>query len=164
MRKVTEILALHLSKMDLRCVLISHWTTEQLTDFHILEEIGFRKELQYSDTELRCIADQIGFEGLLIYKGREVKASLLLCQGASEKELHLDTIIVSPSIKGLGGVLMKLLIEHSAHVGWSSIQLNTENKNEKGYPLVQFYQHFGFEVLEIEANGNVSMLYTNAQH
>ena len=125
--------------------------------FRRVEKTAFRAELRYTRKELRERSLKPGFETLIFFAGHRPSAVMLVYQGGGEKVLYLDTLAVRNPGKGTGGGLLRAFLEEARSEGYRGIELDTENINDQGIRLVDWYRRFGFTVLKEEADGNVSM-------
>ena len=74
-----------------------------------------------------------------------------------EKVFYLDTIAVSTQGKGIGKLILEMIILWAKTHEFQSLLVNTEYENEKGLPLVHFYQRHGFKVIDTEPSGNITL-------
>ncbi len=125
--------------------------------FRRVEKTAFRAELRYTRKELRERSLKPSFETLIVFTGHRPSAVMLVYQGGGEKVLYLDTLAVRNPGKGTGGRLLRAFLEEARSDGYRGIELDTENINDQGIRLVDWYCRFGFTVLKEEADGNVSM-------
>jgi hypothetical protein len=140
-----------------RC--FTRWTLPLLTAWRRVEAAAFRRELRYSRRELRERVRFEGFQGLVIFEQRRAAAVMLVYQGSGPEVLYFDTLAVRKSGTGLGGRLMKGLLDEAGKAGFLRVELDTEMVNEKGLELVSLYRsRHGFEVVSAdEESGNISM-------
>jgi ribosomal protein S18 acetylase RimI-like enzyme len=69
-----------------------------------------------------------------------------------KKVFYLDTFAVKRRGEGIGNIVMKLLLRWAKTKKFHSIVLDTEIKNEKGFPLQHFYAENGFETISCSKN------------
>jgi GNAT superfamily N-acetyltransferase len=124
----------------------------------LIDHEKFRPELQYDVEEL---LDRIGKEGFVLFlvsSGGRPIAFLYGYSEDSEKSIFfLDTIATLIEGKGIGSTLVSLALLYSYDVGYASTVLFTEDEDEKGRRLRQFYEHLGFQVVSIDPRQGVCM-------
>jgi GNAT superfamily N-acetyltransferase len=127
--------------------------------FHGMEEAGFRRELQYSFEELLKIFENPELVFWFITADGEPQILVLGYSTLDEqkKSFYLDTFAVKPRSKGIGNVVIEFLIRWAKTKHYHSIGLDTEDRNEKGIPLQQFYAKHGFETVSTSEKGDLIM-------
>jgi GNAT superfamily N-acetyltransferase len=127
--------------------------------FHGMEEAGFRRELQYSFEELLKIFENPELVFWFITADGEPQILVLGYSTLDEqkKSFYLDTFAVKPRGKGIGNVVIEFLIRWAKTKHYHSIGLDTEDRNEKGIPLQQFYAKHGFETVSTSEKGDLIM-------
>lgn len=125
--------------------------------FFALEKECFREELRYSESELeeRLARRSVLFLNLVV-DGKPVGAILGY---ASRKDFYLDTLCVSIQGKGFGKSMLEFVKDWAFSKGYSRVLLDTEEVDEKGFRLVEFYKKQGF-VVDSVVDGNVSMSFS----
>ena len=73
---------------------------------------------------------------------------------------YLDTFAVKKRGKGIGRIVLSSIIQWAKQNEFTSIELDTEARNEIGIPLQRFYENMGFIVQRVEDNGNITMSLT----
>jgi len=136
------------------------WSEKYLSWYKEIEQSSFRPSLRYSREE---IDERLGNESVLMMfiLNDNVPEGLVLgyrLENTTEDIFYLDTIAVKQKGRGLGKNILKVLFEWARKMGFSSIQLDTEYKNETGIQLSNFYQKLGFKVINTDdETGNITM-------
>ena len=146
-------------KGELDIVFPTEWNTHYFLWFHSMEEAGFRRELQYSFEELTKILENPELVFWFITAEGEPQIILLgySIPDEEKKSFYLDTFAVKRRGKGIGNIVIELLIRWAQTKQYHSIVLDTELRDEKGIPLQQFYAKHGFETVSISEKGDVIM-------
>jgi hypothetical protein len=144
---------------ELELVFPTELTQRTFGWFHSVEKVGFRKELQDSFEELTKIVQNpelvfwfftVDGEPQIVFLGYTI-------MNEQKKSFYLDTFAVKRRGEGIGNIVMKLLIRWAKTKKFHAIVLDTELKDEKGFPLKQFYAKHGFEVVSNNDRGDVLM-------
>ena len=127
--------------------------------FHKIEEWGFRQELQYS---LEQLEESLKKPELILWfltVNREPKIILFgyPIQQENKKIFYLDTFAVNPRGKGIGNIVIEFIIRWAQTKNYTAIVLDTEIKDEKGFPLKEFYEKHGFEIVSSSEKGDLIM-------
>ncbi|NWF94787.1 MAG: GNAT family N-acetyltransferase [Candidatus Thorarchaeota archaeon] len=144
---------------DTRLVFPRTWTEQHTIWFHKIESESFRAELRYSDREIMERLERPKSMAMFVVTEEQPEAVLLgypLGESTTRK-FYLDTMAVMKRGRGLGRLILQTLIDWLKNQGYTSLQLDTEEFNEIGIPLVSFYTKLGFAVLSQDKTGNVSM-------
>jgi GNAT superfamily N-acetyltransferase len=136
------------------------WSQKYLSWFREIEQDSFRESLAYSEDE---IGERLEKRDVLLFfvliDGRP--EGLLLGHTLDEalvETFYLDTIAVKKRGKGIGRVLVTVLIKWAKKMGYRRIQLDTEIEDEKGIRLTRFYEQFGFSIIDSDdETGNITM-------
>lgn len=119
-----------------------------------MEESGFRRELQYSFKELTKSLENPELVFWLITA--DDKPQILLFGYAipdeKAKTFYLDTFAVRHRGEGIGDIVMEFLIRWAKTKQYQTIVLDTELRDEKGFPLQHFYAEHGFETASSSQN------------
>lgn len=129
-----------------------------LCNYFELEKKAFRDELRYSLEELTERINKNNLLFILLFSNEEAKAMVL---GYEQNPInyYLDSLAVKDEGKGLGTLLLNSLISWIKVQNYRKIVLDTEHQNERGLPLVRFYQKNGFRIAKETEDGNVTMEY-----
>ena len=142
----------------LKIVFPSEWNSECFSLFHSVEKAGFRRELHYSFEELLKNLESPELVFWFITEDNEPKIVVLgYSMLDDQKSFYLDTFAVKQRGKGIGNVVMQFLVQWAKTKHYTSIVLDTEQKDEKGIPLQQFYTKLGFETVSIAKKGDLIM-------
>lgn len=144
--------------LNTRIVIPDALTHEILTWFHEVENIAFREELRYSDTEVRelwhkdnklfiFLVDETG--PLAVHIGYDLESN--------SETYYIDTLATKVEGKGIGSIMMKYIKEYAQEKGYTNLQLNTEEINERGGTLQRFYEKHGFQIVYTYPDGNIIM-------
>ena len=118
----------------------------------------FRPELQYTLEELM---ERLGNTGFVLF--------MLTCDGeptaffygytheVDNSKFFLDTVATHIEGKGIGSTLVTLALVYSHDVGYRSVELYTEEVDERGRHLVKFYEGMGFKVIDRDPERGVVM-------
>ena len=107
----------------------------------------FRPELQYSTDELHERGTKKGFVLFLVRLGGEPVAALFgYTDPADGQGFFLDSVATLLEGKGVSSILVLLALIYCYEAGYGYVQLYTEEQDEKGMRLRQFYEHLGFHV------------------
>ena len=137
-------------KFDLntRMVIPDDLTHEILTWFHEIENIAFREELRYSDAEIR---DRWNNENKLFLFLVDETGPLAVHIGYvlehDSDTYYIDTLATKIEGKGIGSIMMKYIKEYAKEEGYTELELNTEEINERGGTLQRFYEKHGFQTV-----------------
>ncbi len=146
----------------LRIEITNSWSSHYEEWFKELEIQSFRESLRYDSKELQTILTEKNVLLLFLVANDSPEGVIL---GYPLKHEHgdvfyLDTFAIRTRGKGIGGVVLRALIEWAKVSEFKAIELDTEAMNEIGIPLQRFYEQFGFVVLCVEDDGNIKMRLT----
>lgn len=136
------------------------WSETYLAWYREIEQSSFRPSLTYSEAE---IVDRLAEEGVLLMfitvddhpEGLFLGYTL---GGVTAETFYIDTIAVKQKGRGIGRVILTVIIKWAKKMGYRVIQLDTEYENEKGFLLSSFYEHFGFKIVDTDDEiGNITM-------
>ena len=147
---------------ELQVVVPDSWSEEYERWFKDIEIHSFRESLRYNTEELQTRMNKNQVLLLFILVGERPEGMILgypveRNQGAA---FYLDTFAVKTRGKGIGGVMLSSIIQWAKLNEFTTIELDTEDKNEAGIPLQRFYENMGFVVQRIEDDGNITMSLT----
>jgi GNAT superfamily N-acetyltransferase len=107
----------------------------------------FRPELQYSQDELYERGIKKGFILFLVRCEEEPVATFFgYADPVDGKGFFLDSVATLLEGKGVSSILVLLALIYCYEAGYGYVQLYTEEEDEKGRRLRQFYEHLGFNV------------------
>ncbi len=124
-----------------------------------LEHLSFRPQLRYTRAEL---TDRLqSTESLLMFILADGRPEVVLLGYAladvSRRTFYLDTIAVRRRGLGIGTEVIRALINWLRSAGYESIELDTEETDEKGIPLCSFYRRLGFQIVSTYEDGDIRM-------
>lgn len=120
----------------------------------------FRSELWYTSDELIEISHKKDFICLLVHVNSEPIAFLYGYDDDFDPHwFFLDEIATQTEGKGIGKVLILLLLVYCFELDYTFITLYTEDQDEKGRKLRNFYEHLGFTYMGTEPELGVIMKY-----
>ncbi|MCW4035739.1 MAG: GNAT family N-acetyltransferase [Candidatus Bathyarchaeota archaeon] len=129
--------------------------------FKVIEGIDhekFRTELQYSLEELR---DRNHLRGFVLFTvacvGRPVAFLFGYNDPADQSSFYLDTVATLIEGKGIGSILVTLALIYCYDVGYGKVELYTEEEDEKGRHLRQFYENLGFRYVSNDPKNGLGM-------
>ena len=135
-------------------------------DDRLLEKITeidhekFRSDLWYSRDELVEKSKMKDFLCLIVHNKGEPVAFLYGYDDEFDSHwFFLDEIAARPEGKGIGKVLIVLLLVYCFELNYTFITLYTEDQDEKGRRLREFYEHLGFTYMGTEPELGVIMKY-----
>jgi len=136
------------------------WTQTFLSWYREIEQSSFRPSLTYSEEEImERLAEEDVLMMFITVDGHP--EGLLLgytLGGVSLETFYLDTIAIKQKGRGIGRIILTVLIRWAKKMGYRRMQLDTEFENEKGIPLGLFYEHLGFKIIDTDDEiGNVTM-------
>jgi GNAT superfamily N-acetyltransferase len=139
------------------------WSGKYLSWYKEIEQSAFRPSLTYSEDEImECLAEADVLMMFITVDG--LPEGLLLgytFDDPSVETFYLDTIAVKQKGRGIGPVILTVLIKWAKKMGYCQIRLDTEFENENGMQLSSYYERFGFKVIDVDDEiGNVTMQLT----
>ncbi|TFG29616.1 GNAT family N-acetyltransferase [Candidatus Thorarchaeota archaeon] len=136
------------------------WSERYLSWYKEIEMNAFRPALTYSREE---IEERLEKESVLMMfiLNAGVPEGLVLgyrLEASTDDIFYLDTIAVKQKGRGIGKAILNVMFEWAKKMGFSSVQLDTEQENEIGILLCNFYQKLGFKIIYTdEETGNITM-------
>ena len=120
----------------------------------------FRSELWYSSEELIEKSLKKDFICLIVHINGEPIAFLYGYDDEFDPHWFiLDEIATKQEGKGIGKVLIVLLLVYCFELDYTFVTLYTEDQDEKGRRLRSFYEHLGFTYMGTEPKLGVVMKY-----
>jgi len=124
-----------------------------------IEHDKFRTELQYSLEELR---ERNNLRGFVLFTvacgGRPVAFLFGYNDTVDQSSFYLDTVATVIEGKGIGSILVTLALIYCYDVGYGKVELYTEEEDEKGRHLKQFYENLGFRHVSYDPKNGLGML------
>ena len=122
-----------------------------------IENRKFRQELQYSVKELVERSKKKGFTVILFELNGEPFAFDLGYTDADEDAYFGDSAATLIERKGVGAVLTALDALYSWEAGYKSVKCITEDEDESGRKLVEYWARYGFYVVKRDPEVGVEM-------
>jgi len=133
--------------------------SEELTE--VVEQIDhekFRPELQYTLVELTERCEKGGFLLFTLTCDGEPTAFLYgYTEEADVIKFFIDSIATRVEGKGIGSILATLALVYCYDTGYSSVELFTEEVDDKGRHLVKFYESLGFQLVGDDPDNGIVM-------
>jgi GNAT superfamily N-acetyltransferase len=144
---------------ELELIFPAEWNKHYFEWFHSMEKTGFRQELHYSFEELAAALQnpELVFWFFTVDEQPQILLFGYSSLDEQKKAFYLDTFAVKRRGEGIGNIVLKLLIRWAKTKKFHSIVLDTEVKDEKGFPLQHFYAQHGFETVSISEKGDIIM-------
>jgi GNAT superfamily N-acetyltransferase len=136
----------------------AHMSGELTQAVERIDHEKFRADLQYTMEDL---LERIGNGGFVLF--------ILTCDGEPTAFLYgytdegnifrffLDSVATLIEGKGIGSMLVTLALVYCHDVGYRSVELYTEEVDERGRHLVKFYEDLGFDVADRDPDKGVIM-------
>lgn len=134
-------------KLGLLCTLVvyTHLSDALLAKLEAIDHQKFRGELWYSHEEFLEKTRQRDFVCFVLSADGEPSAFLYGYDYAGDPAaFFLDEVVTLVEGKGVGKILITLLLVYCYELGYRYVMLYTEDTDEKGRRLRQFYEHLGF--------------------
>jgi GNAT superfamily N-acetyltransferase len=130
---------------------------EQITE---IDHEKFRSELWYSSEELLEKSLKKDFICLIAHINCDPVAFLYGYDDEFDPQwFFLDEIATHVEGKGIGKVLIVLLLVYCFELGYTIVTLYTEDRDEKGRRLRDFYEHLGFTYMSTDLEVGIIMKY-----
>lgn len=121
----------------------------------------FRAELWYTSEELLEKTKKKDFTCFLVYLDENPVAFLYGYDDDFDPSwFFLDEIATRIEGRGIGNVLITLLLMYCAELDYRYVTLYTESSDDKGRPLKMFYEHIGFNHLADDPEKGTIMIYS----
>ena len=125
--------------------------------FESVDHRAFKEELWYSKEEIASKSRRKGFIAFTVHLERE-PVGVLYGYELDPSTFFLDEIAALN--EGIGKSLVKLLIQHCSVKGYGEISLYTEEVDEKGRRLREFYAGLGFRLRDAQPGQGIEMFYS----
>lgn len=145
------------SRGDLSGEIFSSWDRRLFDLYRSAEEKCFIAELLYTEEELQDRSVRRDFEVMILSRGAETAALLMVYRDDEPDVLYMDTLAVMKPGEKLGVLLVRSLIDAAQEMNFKGIGLDTERINGRGQKLVEFYTRLGFTLTDEEESGNIRM-------
>ena len=137
-------------------------TTLDEATMGIIESVdhrAFKEELWYSKEEIASKSRRKGFTAFTVYAEGEL-VGMLYGYELDLSTFFLDEVVALNEGKGIGKSLVKLVIQHCGVKGYGEIRLYTEEVDEKGRRLREFYEGLGFRLGDAYPEHGLEMCYS----
>jgi ribosomal protein S18 acetylase RimI-like enzyme len=142
-------------------IVMRHFLTESIISKLVeIDHEKFRSELWYESNEIIEKSRKKDFVCFILYMSSKPTAFLYGYDDDNDpKWFFLDTIATRVEGKGIGKMLMSLLKSYCSELGYQQIILYTEDQDEKGRKLRQFYESLGFKYKYTDKEKGIIMSY-----
>jgi len=120
---------------------------------------AFKEELWYSKEEIASKSLRKGFIAFTVFVEGELMG-MLYGYALDPSTFFLDEAVALNEGKGIGKSLVKLIVQHCSMKGYSEINLYTEEIDEKGRRLREFYEGLGFRLRNVQPELGLEMCYS----
>jgi hypothetical protein len=132
---------------------------ELFEEIKSIDYAKFRKELQYSLTDLQNRASNSGFYCIIIYLDDGPIAFDYGYNDSSEKNVFFsDSAATMIERKGIGRILSILELLYLYENGYKFVRFTTEEVDEMGRPLREIWEKQGYRVEKRYPDGGVDMM------
>ena len=139
----------------------THLSGELIAQLEVIDHEKFRQELWYTHEEFLEKTRQKDFICFVLSVNDEPAAFLYgYDYHADPKGFFLDEVAAQIEGKGLGKILITLLFVYCYELGYESVVLYTEDIDQEGRHLREFYEHMGFHVETTDPTLGVVMKYS----
>jgi len=137
-------------------------TTLDEATLGIIESVdhrAFKEELWYNREEIASKSRRKGFIAFTVVVEGELMG-MLYGYELDLSTFFLDEVVALNEGKGIGKSLVKLVIQHCGVKGYGEIRLYTEEVDEKGRRLREFYAGLGFRLGDAYPEHGLEMCYS----
>jgi GNAT superfamily N-acetyltransferase len=144
---------------DCRVNVYVHMSDELAYIVEGMDHRKFRPELQYTLEELRERGGHRGFALFMLTCSGEPTAYLLgYTNDEGGDKFFLDSVATLVEGKGVGSILVTLALVYCYEVGYTGVELYTEEADQEGRHIVRFYEDLGFSVRGNDPKKGVFMI------
>ena len=139
-------------------IIVYHEFTDDILE--IIEEIDtqrFKNELRYDREELSERSREPGFTCLMVYLDGEAVAFDFGFNDQEESSYFSDTAATLIERKGIGSILTALEALYYYGEGYHSVKMITEEEDQSGRCLKEYWERFGFRVTDVDPSVGVEM-------
>jgi hypothetical protein len=122
-----------------------------------IEDERFRSELRYSERELTIRSKKRGFTCFLVYLEEKPVAFVFGFDDPEKGAYFSDSAATLIERKGVGSILTALETLYCIENGYASEKMITEDLDESGRRLVEYWGRFGFYVTRRDPKIGVEM-------
>ena len=139
----------------------THLSDELISRLVSIDHEKFRQELWYDHNVFVEMAKQKDFVCIVFSLNGEPAAFLCGYDYADDPlGFFLDEVATRVERKGLGKILITLLFVYCYELGYNSVVLYTEDYDQEGRPLREFYESIGFKQIANDPRLGVVMRYS----
>lgn len=139
-------------------IIVYHKFTKDL--FRAVEEIEsrrFRQELRYTREDLSSRSRKEGFTCLMVYLDGKAVAFDFGYDDAEEGAFFSDSAATLIERRGIGATLTALEALYCFEAGHRSVKMITEEEDESGRRLREYWERLGFRVTGVDPSAGVEM-------
>jgi GNAT superfamily N-acetyltransferase len=149
-------------KLQQRCSITvhTHLSDKLIAQLEGIDHEKFRRELWYTGEEFVEKTRQRDFVCIVLSVNDEPSAFLFGYDYSEDPQgFFLDEVATHIEGKGLGKILITTLFVYCYELGYGSVVLYTEDLDQEGRPLREFYEHIGFSYVATDPRLGVVMRY-----
>jgi len=122
-----------------------------------IEDERFRSELRYSERELTNRSKKRGFTCIIVYLEEKPVAFVFGFDDPEEGAYFSDSAATLIERKGVGSILTALEMRYCLETCYRSEKMITEELDESGRRLREYWERFGFRVTGVSSKIGVQM-------
>ena len=122
-----------------------------------IEDERFRSELRYSERELTNRSKKRGFTCFIVYLEEKPMAFVFGFDDPEGGAYFSDSAATLIERKGVGSILTALEMRYCFEKGYRSEKMITEELDESGRRLREYWERFGFRVTGVNSKIGVQM-------
>ena len=122
-----------------------------------IEDERFRSELRYSERELTSRSKKRGFACFIVYLDERPVAFVFGFDDPEEGAYFSDSAATLIERRGVGSILTALEALYCLESGYRSEKMITEELDEAGRRLREYWKRFGFQVTRVDPSIGVEM-------
>ena len=139
-------------------IVVYHELSENLLgEVEEIESRQFRRELRYTHEGLSSRSRKGGFTCLMVYLDGEAVAFDFGYDDAEEGAYFSDSAATIIERRGIGAALTALEALYCFEAGYRSVKMITEEEDESGRRLREYWERFGFSVIGADPSASVEM-------
>jgi hypothetical protein len=142
---------------DCSVILYHELEGDLIDEIDEIERRRFRRELRYTREELSSRSLKEGFICLMVYLDGEAVAFDFGYDDAEEGAYFSDTAATLIERRGIGATLTALEALYSFEAGYRSVKMLTEEEDESGRRLMEYWGRLGFRVTGVDPSAGVEM-------
>jgi hypothetical protein len=140
-----------------RIVVYHNLPDDLFEEIEKIESQQFRRELRYTRDELVSRSLRSGFTCLMVYLDGEAVAFDFGYDDEEEGAYFSDSAAIIIERKGIGAALTALEALHCFEAGYRSVKMLTEEEDESGRRLREYWENLGFRVTGVDPSAGVEM-------